>query len=172
VEPTDTPWLTDDEQRTWRAFLRLHGRLDVALGRHLQAGSELSQADFGVLVQLTETRDGRSRAYELGRFLEWEKSRLSHHLTRMEKRGLVVRQDCPTDRRGAFVAVTPAGRRAIESAAPAHVREVRRLVFDVLTPAQVASLREISETLLQNLDGEGCAAEPGCGDPAPFLPHS
>ena len=109
MEQTDAPWLTDDEQRTWRAFLRVGSRLDAALGRHLQSASELSQADFGVLVQLTETRDGRSRAYELGRFLEWEKSRLSHHLTRMEKRGLVVRQECPTDRRGAFVAVTPAG---------------------------------------------------------------
>jgi len=166
VEQTETPWLDDDEQRTWRAFLRLHSRLDVALGRHLQAGSELSQADFGVLVQLTETPDGRSRAYELGRFLEWEKSRLSHHLTRMEKRGLVVRQECPTDRRGAFVAVTPAGRRAIKAAAPAHVREVRRLVFDALTPEQVASLREISETLLQRLDQDGCAAEPACGSAA------
>jgi len=166
VEQTDAPWLTDDEQRTWRAFLRVGSRLDAALGRHLQSASELSQADFGVLVRLTDAPDGRSRAYELGRFLEWEKSRLSHHLTRMEKRGLVVRQECPTDRRGAFVAVTPAGRRAIEAAAPAHVREVRRLVFDALTPEQVESLREISETLLGQLDGAGCAAEPGCGGAA------
>jgi len=166
VEQTETPWLTDDEQRTWRAFLRVQARLDVALGRHLQSGSELSQADFGVLVQLTDTPEGRARAYELGRFLEWEKSRLSHHLTRMEKRGLVARQDCPTDRRGAFVAITAAGRSAIEAAAPAHVREVRRLVFDALTPEQVATLREISETLLQQLDGAparpGAGAETGC----------
>jgi len=158
VEQTDTPWLTDDEQRTWRAFVQLQMRLQAELGRCLQAGSELSQADFVVLVQLTDTPDGRSRAYELGRFLDWEKSRLSHHLTRMEKRGLVVRQDCPTDRRGAFVAVTPAGRHAIEAAAPAHVREVRRLFFDALTAQEVAGLRELSERLLERLTRE----DPGC----------
>ena len=158
MEQTETPWLTEDEQQTWRAFVQLQVRLQAQLGRALQAGSELSQADFVVLVQLTDTPDGRARAYELGRFLDWEKSRLSHHLTRMEKRGLVARQDCPTDRRGAFVAVTPAGRRAIEAAAPAHVRDVRRLFFDALSAQELAGLREISERLLDRLDRE----DPGC----------
>ncbi len=71
--------------------------------------------------------------------LTWEKSRTSHHLTRMEKRGLVGREQCPDDARGAFVAITPAGREAIEQAAPGHACTVRRLVFDHLTPDRCAS---------------------------------
>ncbi len=156
---TTDRWLTREEQASWRAWLDMQHRLESHLSRTLAAGSDLSMADFGVLVHLTDVPDGRQRAYELGRALQWEKSRVSHHLTRMEKRGLVRRENCPTDARGAFVVVTDEGRRAIEAAAPDHVAEVRRLVFDVLTPAQVTAMREISEAVLARLDPDaGCDA--------------
>jgi DNA-binding MarR family transcriptional regulator len=154
---TTEPWLTRDEQSAWRAWLDMHHQLESHLGRALAAGSDLSMADFGVLVVLTDVPDGRTRAYELGRALQWEKSRLSHHLTRMEKRGLIRRESCPSDARGAYVVVTDAGRTAIEAAAPAHVAEVRRLVFDALTPEQVAAMRTIAELVLSRLDPDaGC----------------
>lgn len=150
-------WLTRDEQTAWRAWLDMHHQLESHLGRALAAGSELSMADFSVLVHLTDVPAGRARAYELGRALQWEKSRLSHHLTRMEKRGLVRRESCPSDARGAYVVVTDEGRRTIEAAAPAHVSEVRRLVFDGLTPDQVEAMRTISELVLSRLDPDaGC----------------
>src|SRR5919199_5055369 len=102
-----TRWLNQREQRAWRAFLRMHARLAGRLNRELQAGSGLSLADYEVLVQLTDAADGRHRPYELQRLLQWEQSRLSHHLTRMQRRGLVAREECADDGRGAWVVLTP-----------------------------------------------------------------
>jgi DNA-binding MarR family transcriptional regulator len=92
------------------------------------------------------------RVLELAEALQWEKSRLSHHLARMERRGLIERQDCPDDARGAFVALTDEGRRAIERAAPAHVETVRTLVFDGLEPDQIDTLADIAEVVLNRIE--------------------
>jgi DNA-binding MarR family transcriptional regulator len=92
------------------------------------------------------------RAFELGEGLQWEKSRVSKQVARMAARGLVAKEDCPEDRRGAYVTLTAKGRRAIEEAAPAHVELVRRLVFDHLSPSQVRALSTISQTVLRQLD--------------------
>jgi len=162
-----TRWLDESEQQVWRRFLTVQTRLTAHLSRQLQATSTLSMADFEVLVVLSDVPSGRRRAFELGRLLEWEKSRLSHHLTRMERRGLVCREGCGTDRRGAFVVLTPAGRAAIEAAAPGHVEEVRHTVFDPLTAKQVSALGEICGQLLERLDAQPtCPVGPGEPDAA------
>lgn len=149
---TETRWLDDEEQRAWRAYLRMQARLAAALNRQLQATSKLSLADYGVLVQLTEAPQGRLRPYELQRALDWEQSRLSHQLRRMQQRGLVTREACPEDARGAYVVVTETGRRAIAAAAPGHVQAVRELVFDALEPGQVAVLRRLATQVLDRIE--------------------
>lgn len=149
---TGTRWLTDDEQRAWRAYLRMKARLTAALGRQLQTDSGMSEADYAVLVQLSEAPDERLRPYEIQHALDWEQSRLSHHLSRMQRRGLVVRKECGEDGRGAYILLTDHGRRAITAAAPGHVDAVRRLFFDLLSPAQVATLEDISNRVLNRLD--------------------
>ena len=116
--------------------------------------------DYAVLVSLTDQPDGRRRPFELGRELGWEKSRLSHHLARMSGRGLVTRQKCPTDQRGWFIAITDRGRQAIEAAAPGHAATVRRLFADLLTPAQLDGLTQISDRVIKAL-AEQCDAQPG-----------
>lgn len=147
-------WLTPDEQCAWRTYLAMSKQLDAALVRQMQTESDLSIADFEVLVQLTDTAEGRVRYAELARGLAWEKSRLSHHIARMQRRGLVARQVCPTDGRGAFVVVTPEGRSAIERAAPRHVETVRELVFDRLSADEIAQLRAIAGRVLDGLPAE------------------
>ena len=149
---TDPRWLDDREQRAWRGYLAMQGRLQAHLNRRLQADSGLSLADFEVLVALTDVPDGRVRVRELAEAVQWEKSRLSHHLARMERRGLIERQDCPDDARGAFVVLTDQGRRAIKHAAPAHVETVRALVFDGLDLDQVDTLADIAESVLNRID--------------------
>ena len=152
-------WLTDDEQRAWRGLEQMTSRLDARLNRELQT-SGLSLADYDVLVLLTEAADLRLRMFELVEDLHWEQSRLSHHIARMERRGLVAREECTTDRRGAFVVLTGAGRDAIKKAAPGHVALVRRLVFDGLSPEQVATLESFVTRVLSRLDaGEGTASD-------------
>jgi DNA-binding MarR family transcriptional regulator len=153
-----TPWLTDEEQQLWRAWLALGSALPAALHRELQADAGLSLPDFDVLVQLSESADGRLRVSELARSLGWERSRLSHHVGRMERRGLLTREECVDDGRGAFVVLTARGRAAIEEAAPHHVRTVRRLVFDPLTGADVAELTRLVTTMLARVRKEGSTA--------------
>ncbi|WP_432865605.1 MarR family winged helix-turn-helix transcriptional regulator [Microbispora rosea] len=145
-------WLDADEQRAWRAYLRMQGRLTARLNRQLQADSGLSLADYDVLVHLTDREEGRLRPYELQRDLQWEQSRLSHQLTRMQRRGLVRREECVDDGRGAYVVITEEGRRAITAAAPGHVETVRRLFFDGLTREQVTALERLTADVLDRLD--------------------
>ncbi|MEV6596331.1 MarR family transcriptional regulator [Actinoplanes sp. NPDC051346] len=147
-----TIWLTDEQQRAWRAYLGMQARLTAELNRQLQAESGLSLSDYDVLVKLTDAAGGRLRPYELQRALEWEQSRLSHHLGRMQRRGLVARQDCDDDGRGSYIVVTDAGRDAIASAAPGHVNTVRRLFFDHLDAEQVRVVEQLANGVLAALD--------------------
>lgn len=149
-----TRWLDDDEQRAWRAWLQMQNRLTARLGRQLQQDSGLSLADYEVLVQLSETPDGRLRPFELQQLLEWEQSRLSHHLSRMQRRGLVDREGCPGDKRGAFVLLTTAGRAAIETAAPGHVAAVREFFLSQLDRDELRTLDRVATRVVERLDAD------------------
>ncbi len=148
---SESPWLTAEQERVWRNWVAVSVQLPTALHRQLQNDSELSLQDFEVLVYLTDTEEGRLRVSDLARELQWERSRLSHHVKRMQARGLVCREGCPDDGRGAFVVITPRGREAIEQAAPGHARFVRSLVFDSLTDDELAALGSITDKMLANL---------------------
>jgi DNA-binding MarR family transcriptional regulator len=160
---SDSPWLTDEQQRVWRGWLAMNTRLPAALQGQLQEDAGLSLQDFEVLVHLTETVDGRMRVTDLAGTMGWERSRLSHHIKRMEGRDLVQRAGCPDDGRGAFVVLTPTGRAAIDGVAPGHARTVRRLVFDALTEEELAALGALTEKVLGRLEGDG---SPAAGQPA------
>ena len=148
----DVPWLEEREERAWRSLQFMQMRLTAELARQLARDSDLSYQDYVVLVALTDAPGGRLRLFELARDLGWEKSRLSHHIARMAERGLLAKEPCDDDRRGAFVVVTPSGRTAITAAAPGHVAAVRRLFVDRLTPRQLDSLRSAAEAVLAGLD--------------------
>jgi DNA-binding MarR family transcriptional regulator len=159
-------WLSADELAAWRGLMRMQAQLGALLNRELTAATDLSLQDYGVLVALAEQPEGRLRAYELGRELGWEKSRLSHHVARMEGRGLVERRRCPSDQRGMYIGMTERGRQALEAAAPDHVAQVRRAFVDLLTPEQLATLTEITEAVIETL-GAQCAAEDSQQDGTP-----
>ena len=110
-------WLSDDEQRAWRTYLRMSSLLPAALNRELQQDSGLTLPEYEVLVQLSEAPEHRLRPFQICEALNWEQSRLSHQLTRMERRGLLSRRECEADGRGAFIELTTAGADAIGAAA-------------------------------------------------------
>lgn len=147
----DVRWLDEHEQTVWRGFLQMQRDLQARLNRQLQQDAGLSGADYEVLVNLSEAPSTRLRAFELADSMQWEKSRLSHHLTRMERRGLIRREECETDARGAFILLTADGRRAIKKAAPLHVGEVRRAFIDVLSAEQLDALDGITRAVLDQL---------------------
>jgi DNA-binding MarR family transcriptional regulator len=155
-------WLDPEEHAAWRRFQEMQAKLNAALGRDLAEDSGLSIPDYAVLVILSEQPDGRMRAFELGRELGWEKSRLSHHISRMTARGYIAREKCKSDQRGTFVKVTSLGRKAIEAAAPGHVDAVRRRFVDVLTRDELGTLRSIGEKILERLEKECSEAAAEC----------
>lgn len=132
----------------WQAYLAVQRELHSALERQLVRDSGLSNADYSLLVPLSEAPDGVVRSRELGVLVGWERSRLSHQIGRMEKRGLVVREECAEDARGSMVRLTPTGRAAIEAAAPGHVEAVRRYVFDGLSAEEVDVLDRVFHRVL------------------------
>ncbi|MEY9862466.1 DNA-binding MarR family transcriptional regulator [Catenulispora sp. GAS73] len=154
-EPRARPrWLNDDEMRAWLAYRRMRLLLSAEINRDLAQDAGLSEADYDVLSNLTTT-DDRRRLSELAARMQWSKSRLSHHITRMEQRGLVRREEVDGDARGSFVVLTPQGRRTIEQAAPGHVASVRRHLMDRLTPEQIRVLGEIGDVVLGPLEDRG-----------------
>ena len=146
-----TRWLSEDEERAWRGYRWMRTLLDLQITRDLASDSHLSDADYDVLSTLSEARGRRWRAGDLAARLLWSTSRLAHHVRRMEERGLVARLPAPDDGRGAIVTLTDAGWRTLQSAAPSHVRSVRRHFIDLLTEEEVATLDRISAKVIEHL---------------------
>lgn len=144
-------WLDDEEQRTWRAFLSASQLLVGQLDRELQRDADMPHAYYTILVVLSESPGGRLRMGELAELTWSSASRLSHAVTRLEQRGWVRRQACPSDRRGHLAEITGAGMEVLTAAAADHVRGVREHLLDLLTPEQQVRLREIGEVLLEHL---------------------
>lgn len=158
-------WLTAREQAAWRAYLDMTARLTARLNREMQQQSGISIADYSVLVQLSEHVDARMRVLELARALGWEKSRLSHQLTRMQQRGLIERSNCSEDRRGAWIVLTDKGQDTIVAAAPRHVESVRRYMFSELDADQVDALGRISKSVIDVLDAACAGSDEACDEP-------
>ena len=151
IEPL---WLDDAEARAWRGYMRMRTLLHARILRDLAREAGLSGPDYDVLSNVSEAEGRRSRLGDLAARMAWSKSRLSHHITRMEQRGLVTREDCTSDGRGAFVVLTDAGWRAIQAAAPGHVASVRRHFIDLLSREQLDALAEITRTVVRRLTDE------------------
>ena len=144
-------WLDEQEDRAWRGYRRMRRLLDLELARELMQDAGLSEPDYDVLSDLSETPEQRLRLSELADRMLWSRSRLSHHISRMQQRGLVTREECATDGRGSVVVLPPAGRQAVEAAAPGHVAAVRRHLIDRLTPAEVSALGTLSQRVIDHL---------------------
>ncbi|SDC90538.1 DNA-binding transcriptional regulator, MarR family [Rhodococcus tukisamuensis] len=147
-------WLDEREARVWQAYREVTRDLQSAFDRQLADDAGLSGADFALLAPLSESAEGVLRTRDLGLLVGWDRSRTSHQVTRMQKRGLVVREDCAHDARGSMVRLTPDGRAAIEAAAPEHVNTVRRLFFDPLSDEEVDLLGGMLERLRDRISGD------------------
>ncbi len=149
-----TRWLDEEEQRTWRSFLAAIQLLADRLDRELQCDAGMPHGYYEILVRLSEAPDRRMRMSDLAERSLSSRSRLSHAIARLEQMGWVRREECPSDRRGAFAVLTDEGFGVLEKAAHGHVEGVRSHLFDQLTKQQVAQLRGISEALVSHLSGE------------------
>ncbi|MET8423227.1 MarR family winged helix-turn-helix transcriptional regulator [Nocardia sp. NPDC004860] len=141
-------WLDDVEMRAWLGFVFTRDLIAAAVGRDSLRESNLTYVEYTVLARLADAPDHRRSFAELAAVLEWSQSRLSHQITRMEKRGLVARESIPDDARRTAAVLTEKGAQVLDSAAPSHVESVRRHMVDVLDRGQLTALADIYDTLL------------------------
>ena len=178
METSGTRWLSAEEQEIWRAFVGTCQTFFAAIDAQLQRDTGIPLAYYEILVRLSEAPDHTLRMSQLADAAASSKSRISHAVARLEDRGWIRRRDCPTDRRGQLAELTDEGYAVLVAAAPGHVEQVRRILFDPLTPEQVRQLRAITGSVLAAVgnpppceDGDGCPANrrrrsPRAGPPA------
>jgi DNA-binding MarR family transcriptional regulator len=154
---SDTRWLSQDEQRAWRAYLESTRLLFDALDRQLQLDAGIPTTYYEILVQLSEAPGRALRMSKLADSTRSSRSRLSHAVDRLADRGWVERVDCETDRRGQLARMTDAGFEALVAAAPGHVQAVRTHIIDRLDTTQIAALEQIGNAVITGL--APCAGE-------------
>lgn len=147
---TDKGWLSPAEQQAWRTHLDVTRLLMDQLERDLQPYG-LTNNDYEILVNLSESPEHRMRMSELADRTRQSKSRLSHQITRMENAGLVRRENCDTDRRGLFAVLTEHGWDTMRKVAPHHVASVRRHFIDLLSPEDLHHLQQSLAVVAEHL---------------------
>ncbi|NIJ13825.1 DNA-binding MarR family transcriptional regulator [Saccharomonospora amisosensis] len=144
--------LNDRELAAWRTTIQMHEMLRYRLQSGFQARKGLSYQDYTVLALVSKAPEGRMRPFEIAEQATWEKSRLHHQLSRMERRGLVKREQCGS--RGMDVVITPLGRDEITKARPEHSADVRQYFIDVLTSEELDQYAAIARKVLSRLRDE------------------
>ncbi|GAA1190839.1 MarR family winged helix-turn-helix transcriptional regulator [Pseudonocardia alaniniphila] len=147
-------WLTPDELQTWLSYVATTTLLEAALDRQLQREASMSHAYYQILAMLSDSPRRTLRMSDLAAVTQSSQSRLSHAVARLEGNGWIRRVPCLDDRRSTLAQLTDEGFAALAEAAPGHVRTVRELMFDRLTPEQVSQLREICTAVLGGLTVE------------------
>ncbi len=147
------------QYRAWRAFHKLRGQLLPHLAKNITENTGLTPSEFFLLITLIDSPKATLHSYEIAEKLDWEKSRVSHQITRMEERDLVMRSVCPSDARSCLVELTPSGRKYLKKALPNHFEDVKHCFGDLLTAAQLDTLIEISSIVTKHLASEHFAGE-------------
>jgi DNA-binding MarR family transcriptional regulator len=152
--------LSELELRAWRGMLRTHATLTKALDAELEAEHGLPLTSYEVLLHLADAEDQRMRMSDLAATVILSRSGLTRLVDRLEREGLIERQSCPSDARGSFASLTPAGRRKLAAARATHLAGVRSMFLDHFTPEEQEVLGAAWERLLPGvIDAPG----PACG---------
>lgn len=142
---------TMEQMRIWRSYVETAEILHSRLGKQFQSESGISSGDYVIMVTLSEEPDRRLRPSELAERIEWDRSRLSHHLKRMAKRGLVRRETCPSDSRGSFIVLTDDGFENFRRSSVPHLQFVKELFIDAFNDDELAYLDAVTSTLRAHL---------------------
>jgi DNA-binding MarR family transcriptional regulator len=145
-----------EEWDAWRTFYTMRRQLDRELENQLQADAGISAPDYEILLALFESPHKQLRSRDLSERIGWEKSRISHQVTRMESRGLVERRECEDDLRGTWIGITAEGRRAALGAMRKHNQRIREIFFDALEKKELDALLAVSHKVLAAIDPPVC----------------
>lgn len=156
---SDEPWLSDEQQLVWRAFLRMSGQLNELIERDMQQTGGMPHAYYLILAMLSESPDRSMRMNQLAEAVRSSQSRVSHAVARLEESGWVQRIPAPGDRRGQVCTLTDAGYRRLLELAPGHAEVVRSTMFDPLTPEQLAAFGDVCRTVLKAMAARGITSQ-------------
>ena len=148
----EEPWLSDEQQQVWRAFLRMSGQLNERIERDLQQAAGMPHAYYLILAMLSEAPGRCLRMNQLAEVVRASQSRVSHAVARLEEAGWVRRNPAPGDRRGQIAELTDQGFERLVEVAPSHAETVRSIMFDPLTNEQLVQFGDICNTILGGLD--------------------
>jgi DNA-binding MarR family transcriptional regulator len=148
----ETRWLSPPQQRDWRAFVDGSVRLLDVLDQALKAGHGLSMAEYEILVRLSEAPDRKLRMAQLAAEASQSRSRLSHTCARLESKGLVRRETCPSDKRGVLAHLTDEGFSTLERAAQDHVTTVRDFFVDIIAPSDLEAIGRAFSAIIAKVD--------------------
>ena len=149
--------MNPEEKELWRSFYVMRRQLELTLERRLQADAGISTPDYEILMALATEPSRRLRAGQIGDLIGWEKSRVSHQISRMEQRELVKREECGDDARGVWVVLTEEGESAVQGAAPDRAEAVRQYFFDLLDEDEKRVLTSISRKVLDTINPPICS---------------
>ena len=149
-------WLNSEEQDTWLAVLAMAVWLPDAIDAQLQRDAGISHFEYQVMAMLSMSPEHTRRMSEVAALANGSLTRLSRTVDRLDKRGWVTRRPDPDDGRATLAVLTDAGWDKIVATAPGHVTEVRRLVVDPLTTAQLRDLHEIADRIRQVVQPADC----------------
>lgn len=155
----DEPWLSDEQQRVWRAFLRMSGQLNERIERDMQQTGGMPHAYYLILAMLSEAEGRSLRMNQLAEAVRSSQSRVSHAVARLEESGWVRRIPAPGDRRGQVCELTDAGYDRLLELAPGHAEVVRSLMFDPLSPAQLTAFGDVCGTILTAMAARGITTD-------------
>ncbi len=141
----------DLQVEAWMAFHAIRVNVIPPLARHLSEHCGLSEAEYQVFIGLRSTPEMELKPSQLAEELGWELGRLSHQISRMEAKGLLMRKQCPVDARSCFIGMTKKGKALIDKALPLQLKEVKRIFGDALTSQQMKNLIEISESIVKHV---------------------
>src|SRR5580693_1307818 len=145
-------WLTPGQLASWLSVIRLITRLPWAIDTQLQHDADISMIEYMTMAMLGEAPQWTLRMSDLAERTSSSLSRLSHLVKRLENRGYVRREADPADGRFTNAILLPAGRRKMESAAPAHVAYIRQLVIDNLSPERLRRLGQDADRIVGRID--------------------
>jgi DNA-binding MarR family transcriptional regulator len=150
-----TQWLTEDELASWFPLAGVMLKLNPALDSQLQRDSDMTHFDYLCLAMLSEEEGFTSTMSALAARTNASLSRLSHVITKLEKRGWVCRSRSEVSRRVTMVRMTDDGYAKLVAAAPGHVETVRSLVYEGLAEEDVANLHRLMAHILQRIETSG-----------------
>lgn len=146
-----TTWQNSPQRRAWRPYIEASLLLETRLDEDLRTAAGMSLMEYHVLLVLSESPAHRLRMGELAERMVFSPSRLTYQIKTMERRGWVLRQPSPEDKRVNHAVLTATGLETLRAADDHHIDTVQRVFTDHLDERELHVLADVFTRLESRL---------------------